>query len=120
MNDVFSTIGTPVRAKNAEIIAWYRGCVSACTTCGRALPSTWTTAGSSRCAGRTGSVKTMNRASKARSNQSPSWPASTEGPKGRQGSRDFIAFTRACIAGSRGSARMLRPPSARGPNSIAP
>src|ERR1700751_6042450 len=47
--------------------------------------------------------------------------ASIEGAKGRHHSRNFTAlFTLAFISGSRGSARIERAPSARGPNSPPP
>ena len=47
--------------------------------------------------------------------------ARMEGAKGRNGSRNFTSwFTRSFIAGSRGSARMLRFPRARSPNSMPP
>ena len=45
----------------------------------------------------------------------------TMGAKGRKDSLPFTErFNRLCISGSRGSASRLRPPKARGPNSIAP
>ena len=51
----------------------------------------------------------------------PPDPARTAGAKGRKLSRNLIfRFIVACIAGDRGSPRMLRAPSARGPNSIRP
>ena len=55
------------------------------------------------------------------SNHSAALSASTEGAKGRKPSRNLIFMFRVSrIFGSRGSARMLRPPSARGPNSMRP
>src|SRR6266511_2861905 len=59
--------------------------------------------------------------SQSRSKYSLARSRSTLGAKGRKPSRNLIfRFICACIRGLRGSPRILRAPSARGPNSILP
>ena len=51
----------------------------------------------------------------------PTSSSSTDGANGRNPSRNLtFRFSRFCISGLRGSPRMLRLPSARGPNSMRP
>ena len=122
LNDVFITTGTPVRFPNSSINSQYSGFTSRSTVCGRALPSTCVTAGITlRFSGFTCAVKIMNGESVADSMYSAALSASIDGANGRHHSRNFTAlFTFTVISGSRGSARIERLPSARGPNSIRP
>src|SRR6267142_5508866 len=74
-----------------------------------------------RFSGRTWAVRIINGESYADSRYSDAASFLNEGAKGRHHSRNFTAlFTLMFISGSRGSARIERLPSARGPNSIRP
>ena len=55
LNDVFKTMGTPVRSRNLVISAWNNGAIQASTSWRRHVPLRWMTAGmSDDRAGRTG------------------------------------------------------------------
>src|SRR6266851_1206300 len=122
LNEVFMITGTPVRFSNSSSKRQYSGLISFSTVCGRALPSTCVTAGMTpRFSGRTCAVKIMNGESVALSRYSAAASFFSDGANGRHHSRNLTAlFTFAFISGSRGSARIERLPSARGPNSIRP
>src|SRR6185436_359054 len=67
LKEVLSSTGTPVRFSNSWISRQYLGFVARSTSCGRAVPSTWTTAGiSERRSASTGNTVIMNGASRAR------------------------------------------------------
>ncbi len=89
------------------------------------MPSACATAGTRPAFSfRNGHTRSMNGLSSpgaARENQSAASSSGSTGANGRNASRNLtVAFRRAFARGERGSQRMLRPPSARGPSSEPP
>jgi len=120
LKEVLTRIGQPVFARNASSNLWKRGLVWRSTVWTRAEPSTWVTAGRSM-GERTAQVSFMNREGYAMSIWSATYSSRMAGAKGRNPSRFFTwALSRSRMVGSRGSAKILRAPRARGPNSMGP
>src|SRR6266849_4126923 len=122
LKDVFSTIGTPVSWWNASINRRNGGLAASVTVCRRPVPSTCVIAGTwLRRSGRMGRQSSMNGDGATGSNQFGASSASTEGAKGRNGSRCFTSALMVSFMWSgRGSARIDRFPSAQGPASALP
>src|SRR6184192_1419699 len=121
---VFNTISRPVVRPTARSSSWNAALSAAATVCTRADPLTCVMAGSAwRNSGRTSTVTIMYGSSVpgGTSNQRSTSSIVTAGANGRNASRIFtMALMRSRISAPPGSARMLRWPSARGPNSILP
>src|SRR5439155_15774878 len=86
LNEVLSTIGTPVSRWNASMRRRNGGLAASVTVWRRPVPSTWVTAGTcARRSGRIGRQSSMNGEGATGSNHAGASSARTEGANGRKG-----------------------------------